>query len=273
MPSFPGLACSYLFVPGDRPERFEKAVASGAHRVVLDLEDAVAPAAKESARAVVAAWLRDSPHARVLVRINARDTACFEPDLRMLAGTSAGLMCPKAEPESMSAALALLHADAARENVALVETVRGLLDLRATAALPGVGRIAFGSIDFALDAGLIDGVEEPGMQAARTAIVMESRYAELPAPIDGVTPALDGGEAQSAAAVARRNGFGAKLCIHPRQVADVHEAFAHSAAERAWAERVITAFEQSGGAAVSLDGKMIDLPVFERARRIATASQ
>jgi citrate lyase subunit beta/citryl-CoA lyase len=171
----------------------------------------------------------------------------------------------------MAVALRALGPDGPREAVALIETVRGLLDLRATAALPGVGRLAFGSIDFSLDAGMADGIDEPGMTMARTTIALESRYAGLPAPLDGVSTEIDGDTAHRHAIQARRLGFGGKLCIHPRQVDAVHRAFAPTAEERLWATEVIAAFEASGGAAVSLQGRMIDRPVMERARRIAAA--
>lgn len=263
---------SYLFVPGDRPERFDKAVASGTHRVILDLEDAVAPTAKDTARAAVRDWLTAHPGAPALVRINAIDTAWFDADLAMLAGVAgAGLVCPKAEPAAMAAALQALSPGGPREAVALIETVRGLLDLRATAALPGVGRLAFGSIDFSLDAGMADGIDEPGMTAVRTTIALESRYADLPPPIDGVSTEIDGDAVRLHADRARRLGFGGKLCIHPRQVAGVDAAFAPTAEERQWAAQVIAAFEAGGGGAVSLHGRMIDRPVVERARRIAAA--
>ncbi|MGF6527898.1 HpcH/HpaI aldolase/citrate lyase family protein [Variovorax sp. PvP013] len=260
---------SYLFVLGDRPERFDKAVASGAHRIILDLEDAVAPTSKDVARAAVSEWLVAHPGVPALVRINAVNTVWFEADLSMLAGIpGAGLVCPKAEPDAMAAALEALRSSVPREAVALIETVRGLLDLRATAALPGVGRLAFGSIDFSLDAGTADGVDEPGMTAARTTIALESRYASLPAPIDGVSTEIDGDTVRVHADRARRLGFGGKLCIHPRQVDTVLQAFAPTAEERRWAMDVIAAFKAAGGSAVSLRGQMIDLPVVERASRI-----
>src|SRR5688572_27338953 len=115
------LARSLLFVPGDRPERFGKAVASGAHDVILDLEDAVAPAAKEQARGAVAAWLADG--GRAIVRINGADTPWFEGDVAMLrAATAARVMLPKAEPESLAR---LAQALPQRAVIALVETVVG----------------------------------------------------------------------------------------------------------------------------------------------------
>ena len=260
---------SYLFVPGDRPERFDKAVASGAHRVILDLEDAVAPAAKDVARSAVSDWLATHPGAPALVRINAIDTAWFDADLAMLAGIAgAGLVCPKAEPAAMAAALEASRPGGPREAVALIETVRGLLELRGTAALAGVTRLAFGSIDFSLDAGMADGIDELGMTAARTTIALESRYADLPPPIDGVSTAIDVEVVWSDIDRTRRLGFGGKLCIHPRQVEGVHRAFKPTLEEKRRAMEVIAAFDAAGGSAVSLRGQMIDLPVVERARRI-----
>jgi hypothetical protein len=132
-----------------------------------------------------------------------------------------------------------------------------------------VTRVAFGSIDFGVDAGLAEGDDEPGMTVVRVQIALESRLANLPAPIDGVTTSVDGDSAARHVQHARKLGFGAKLCIHPRQVAAVHAAFLPSAAEQAWAARVLAAFEASAGAAVALDGKMIDQPVVEPASPLA----
>ncbi|MBD9665277.1 citrate lyase subunit beta/citryl-CoA lyase [Variovorax beijingensis] len=264
----PTLPRSYLFVPGDRPERFDKAAASGAHRMILDLEDAVASTEKAAARDAVAQWLAAHAGLQSLVRVNAVDTPWHDDDLRMLRQHPyAGLMLPKAEPGSVLDVLPRL--EGARERVMLVETVAGLLGLRALAAVPGVGRVAFGSIDFGVDAGMADGDDEPGMTAVRVQIALESRHAGLPPPIDGVTPAFgEDDPAGRQAGHARRLGFGAKLCIHPRQVEGVNAAFAPSAQERDWAVRVLAAFEASGGAVVAVDGKMVDRPVVERARRI-----
>ncbi|CAB3743778.1 Citrate lyase subunit beta-like protein [Paraburkholderia sediminicola] len=103
----------------------------------------------------------------------------------------------------------------------------------------------------------------------RSQIVLESRLANLPAPVDGVSTSLDDysvvlGDAKRG----RRFGFGAKLCIHPKQVNPVHEAYAWSPSEREWAERVMAAVEASGGRAVAVEGKMVDVPVILRAKRI-----
>lgn len=258
------VARSLLFVPGDRPERFAKAAASGAHEVILDLEDAVAPEAKAHARGAVAAWLADG--ARAIVRINAADTEWFEQDLAMVGSApAAGVMLPKADAASTARVAAALPG---RNVVALVETVSGYMELRQLAATPGLQRIAFGSVDFAGESGIAD--EGDAMTAIRTQIVLESRHAALAAPIDGVSVEFSDEERMRSDALrSRQLGFGGKLCIHPRQVAPVNAAFLPTPDELKWAQRVLAAFEASHGAATAVDGKMIDKPVVERARRIA----
>ena len=264
---------TYLFVPGDRPERFAKAFASGADAVVLDLEDAVAPPAKAAARAAVAAALAGDA-ARLVVRINDRSSACFGDDLALLAAARAtAVMLPKAESQgdidvvrAVCPGIALL---------ALVESARGVLACDALAAAQGVRRLVFGSIDFALDLGL-DGelATTTGLDHAMSRIALASRAAGIAPPVAGVTTALDD-EALLLAdlARARAHGFAAKLCIHPKQIAPVHAALAPSAEELLWAERVLAAAAQAGGAAVQLDGRMVDKPVIERARRLQSRSR
>jgi citrate lyase subunit beta / citryl-CoA lyase len=258
------LSRSFLFVPGDRPERFVKAVASGAHEVILDLEDAVAPSAKPQARAAVAAWLADG--GRAIVRINAADTPWFADDVAMLrAAPQARAMLPKAAPDSLGR---LSQALPQRSVIALVETVAGYLALREVVNAPNVERVAFGSVDFAAESGITD--EGEGMTAIRTQLVLESCLASLAPPIDGVGVEFsDDAVMRSDALRSRRLGFGGKLCIHPRQVQAVNAAFRPAQDEVAWAQRVLAAFEHSHGAATAVDGKMIDKPVVERARRIA----
>ncbi len=257
------VARSFLFVPGDRPERLAKAVASGAHEVIVDLEDAVAPAAKSQARDAVGTWLADG--GRAVVRINGCGTPWFEEDIAMLRGAAAcRVMLPKAEPESLAG---LARALPGRPVIALVETVVGFLEVREVATARGVERLAFGSVDFAAESGIAD--EGEAMTAVRTRIVLESCRAKLTAPIDGVGLEFNEEGAMRADALrARQLGFGGKLCIHPRQVAAVNAAFRPSPQELDWAQRVLAAFDGSGGAATAVDGKMIDKPVVERAMRI-----
>lgn len=257
------IARSLLFVPGDRPERFDKAVASGAHAIVLDLEDAVSNDNKLEARGAVANWLTSHPDATV--RINGADTSWFQDDIcmvRELPGVA--VMLPKADLETTREVVWGLHD---RPLIVLIETVRGLCELREIAALPGVSRVAFGSIDFAVESGIEDTGD--ALTAVRTQIALESRYAEVLPPIDGVSLELqETAKIASDTARSRSLGFGGKLCIHPRQVAVVNEAFLPTPGEVEWARKVITANEASGGGVTSVDGKMVDKPVIERARRI-----
>ena len=254
---------SFLFVPGDRPDRFGKAAASGAHEMVIDLEDAVAPEAKVQAREAASSWLA---YGNVTgVRINGADTPWFVDDLEMLKQhQSAWLMLPKAELYSVSRATS---AFTDRPLIALVETVRGYMELRQIATVPGVRRIAFGSVDFGVETGIED--EEDAMTAIRTQIVLESCYAGLLPPVDGVSVNFRDEELMKRdARRSRQLGFGGKLCIHPKQVAAVNEAYLPTPEQVDWAQRVVEAFEASGGGAANVDGKMIDKPVVEQARRI-----
>jgi citrate lyase subunit beta/citryl-CoA lyase len=247
---------SYLFVPADRPERFDKACAAGADAVIVDLEDAVPAAGKVAARAALAAWV--SPRQPVLVRINALDTAWFRDDLKLcsLPGV-AGIVLPKAENE---AALATLAGAGAAAILPLIETGLGLWNAAALARQPRVTRLVFGSIDFSLDLNIQEGYET--LLHARSQLVLASRVAGVAAPVDGVTVSFDDPERVQADTLrARALGFGGKLCIHPKQVAPVHQAFVPTDEQLAWAGRVVAAFDAAQGGAVAVDGRMIDRPV------------
>ncbi|QNP47513.1 HpcH/HpaI aldolase/citrate lyase family protein [Diaphorobacter aerolatus] len=258
------IARSFLFVPGDRPERFDKAAASGAHEIILDLEDAVGMEMKSHAREQVRVWL-DGTDRAAIVRINAFGTPWFDDDLAMLARTpNAALMLPKADAQSLAQVVAGL---AGRRVIALVETVAACLDLAAICAVVGVAQLSFGSVDFSTESGIAD--EDHALDAVRTQIVLESVRAGLLPPIDGVSVSVHDAESiEKDARRSRQLGFGAKLCIHPAQVAAVNAAFAPSAQELDWARRVLVAIDASAGAATTVDGKMIDKPLVDRARRI-----
>ena len=256
---------SYLFVPATRPERIGKALAAGAGAVIVDLEDAVAPDAKVEARQALAGWLAQA-QGRVLVRANAADTDWFADDLA-LCGHAAidGVVLPKAERRADLVRVGTVAAG--KRLYPLIETAAGYDAARDLASSPGVERLVFGSIDFQVDLG-IDGEDEELLHF-RSQLVLVSRVAGLLAPVDGVCTAIDDPERiRDEARRARRLGFGAKLCIHPRQVAVVNAAYKPSAAEVDWARRVLEAAERSGGAAVAVDGKMVDKPVILRARAI-----
>jgi len=257
-------ARSWLFVPGDRGDRFAKAAVSGAEVVICDLEDAVAEDAKVSARAQVSGWLGGGGTA--CVRLNAHGTESYEADVAALKGLSglAAVMVPKAEdPEALLELRAGLGPDI--PVVALVESALGLHRAYDLAASAAVARMAFGSIDLALDLGAEDSYLP--LLFARSSLVVASRAAGVAPPIDGVTPALDDLSAVATdAAAAVRLGFGGKLCVHPSQVPVVNTAFSPSEQEVQDARRILAGHTDVG--AVRLDGKLVDRPVLQRARRV-----
>ena len=252
-----------LFVPGNRPERFDKAVASGADAVILDLEDAVASEHKRAARAHVIEYLQRNPH--LMVRINARSTSWFDEDLAALATTSvAAVMLPKAESADDVAAVCARLGGKARV-VPLIESARGLVRLEQILGCDNVWCVAFGSLDFALDLDCAHTWD--ALLLARTQLVLHSRLAALPPPLDGVTAAFDQSTlAEDDARRAAQLGFGGKLAIHPQQVEPITRGFQPDDATRRWAEAVVAAAQ--AGNAVQLNGTMVDRPVVERAMRI-----
>lgn len=267
-------AKTFLFVPANRPERFAKALASGADAVIIDLEDAVAPDDKPAARdALVQAWpgIDRARRHHILIRINARDTRWRAGDLAVLSALRvAGAMVPKAETADELAVVAAALGPGC-VLVPLVESAAGLVAVQALARAPQVLRLAFGHLDYQVDLGMAcDGdSDELALIPARHAIVLASRVAGLAPPLDGVTQnTVDTAVARADAQRARRAGFGGKLCIHPAQVAPVRSAFVPGADELAWAQRVLTAAASAGGGAVSLDGRMVDAPVIALARRV-----
>jgi citrate lyase subunit beta/citryl-CoA lyase len=258
-------ARSYLFVPGNRPDRFAKAWAAGADAVVLDLEDSVAAGDRLKAREAVAAWLTAAQP--VLVRVNTSESEWFRDDLSLGRKPGiAGVLLPKAErveeirliAESFGAEVPILPQ---------IETARGFRNTLALAGAKPVRRLLFGSIDFQLDLGMA--AEEEELLYFRSRIVLDSRLAGIQPPVDGVTTDIHSTERVRADTLrAKRLGFGAKMCIHPKQVPIVNECFTPSAEEEAWAKRVVEASAAARGSATSVDGKMVDRPVLARAEII-----
>lgn len=263
-----GVATTYLFVPGNRPDRFDRALASNADVVVLDVEDAVPPHQKAEARRAIADWCAavSGYRTRLAIRINDASTAWFADDLQLLCTTGVTLaLLPKAHAPEPIAQVAHAMA-AAGQVIPMIESARGVAAVDSVATARGVLRLAFGTIDYALDLGLAG--DERGLVFAASRIAIASRCADLPSPIAGVTTALDDdARLQADVAFARACGFGAKLCIHPRQVDAVRRLFAPTAAEIAWATRIVAAADDGAGA-FALDGAMIDRPVLLRARAI-----
>jgi citrate lyase subunit beta/citryl-CoA lyase len=259
---------TYLFVPGDRPERFARAISSGADRVILDLEDAVAPESKAAARSAIAEWMTaNTQHAgKVLIRINDAVTAWQADDLALVSAMQPKcIMLPKCEAaHQVAAVLACLPDDASV--LPLIETARGLVAVHDIAATAHVVRLAFGSLDYRVDLAVESGSLALDFAAAHIAVA--SRAAGLPSPVAGVTPDIDAARVSADMLHAASLGFGAKMCIHPSQLAAVRAALAPTAAELAWAQRVLQAWAASSSGAIQLDGKMVDRPVVLKAEHI-----
>ncbi len=267
-------ACTFLFVPATQPERLQKALASGADVVIADWEDAVAPADKVQARAALAQALLALPaaaRARVLVRINSEGTPWHADDVVVLAQLVAlglaGAVVSKAERAETLQAVAQAAGPQA-VLVPLVESVAGLAAADALATALQVARLAFGHLDFQVDAGMSCGETEEELLPVRMALVLASRRAGLAAPIDGVTVDTRNPERMARDAErARRMGFGGKLCIHPAQVPVLHAAFDPDGPTVAHAHRVQQALQQAGGGVCVLDGRMVDAPVLLQAQQ------
>jgi citrate lyase subunit beta / citryl-CoA lyase len=262
-------ARSLLIVPGHRPERFSKAAATAADLVAVDLEDAVPEVDKLTARDAAARWL--SADGRAAVRVNGTKSAHYQQDLAALSGLP-GLLAVIVPTADDVAALAALHRRLGQdvEIVALIETALGVVRAVKLASTPGVSRLAFGPLDFAAD--IDSSIEDHAMLMARSSLVVASRAAGLPGPIDGVTTALDDPAVSAAdAARARRLGFTGKLCIHPSQVGVVNAAFSPSAQAIAWARRIVEA--SGAGAVARLDGHLVDAPVLVKAEAILAQAQ
>lgn len=273
---------SLLFVPGDRPDRMEKALGAGADALILDLEDAVAPGAKPEARRQVAAFLKANSQARIFVRVNPLDSPDCARDLdAVLPAHPDALVLPKAEGGASVAELA--QRLTARGNAtALIlaiatETPAAMFQLGTYGSAKRLLGLTWGAEDLPAAIGAATSREEDGRytppyELARSLCLFGAAAAGV-APIETVYPAfkdLDGLAAY--AARARRDGFTGMMAIHPNQIAPINAAFTPSEAEIAHAQAVVAAFEANPEAgALSLDGRMIDRPHLVQAQRILSS--
>ena len=262
-------ARSFLFVPADRPERFGRALDSGADAVVADLEDAVAPAAKDAALGHVLELLTQAPG--TVVRINDPRAPRGAADLAGLAGLGrpVAVMVPKAENLDVLARVQTALGPGAAV-LPLIETAAGVLAAAALAAGLGVVRLIFGHLDLCAELSLRP-EDGNALAPARFALIAASAAAGLPAPVDGVcTEVRDAERVLAETRASLESGFSGKLCIHPDQVPLVHQAMAPGEEDLAWARRVLAAVDEHGVGLV--DGRMVDRPVYLRARSIAARS-
>ncbi len=277
---------SFLFAPGNHARRVEKALTLDADAVILDLEDAVATAEKPATRGAIAAALTRPRTGLLYVRINAADTEFCYGDLTAVVSPGLdGIILPKVEGAAALQTIDWLLGTLERERglslggidlIPIIETAKGLTDIDGIlGAETRVKRCAFGAGDFTLDLNMRWNRNEAELAYARARIATASRAAGLEAPLDTVWVDLadaEGLEASAGAALAY--GYQGKMCIHPDQIAVVNRVFSPTAAEIAFAERVVAAFaeaEAAGSASLQLDGKFIDYPIVYRAQRILAA--
>lgn len=276
-----------LFVPGNRPDRVDKAVKTSADAVIIDLEDAVVLTEKEASRSKVRDKILEHAERKIIVRVNSLDSPFFQGDLtEVITGNLACLMVPKVE----SAA----HVREINENLLKVEKEKGLMQgsvsiiplIESAGAVQNIFQIAtektepsriycvaFGSADYTLDMGIEITREGTELSYPRSRIAVASRAARIEPPLD--TPFMMDLKDMEALKVdagrAKQLGFQGKLCIHPNQIEPCNAIFSPAKEEILYAERVVQVFEEAekeGSAVILLDGKFIDYPVVERARRI-----
>lgn len=254
---------SYLFAPGHNAKLLNRVFQAGADAVMLDLEDAVPPEAKATARSMVAEVLLDHP---AWVRVNAAQTPLCEADLAAIGDRAFGIRIPKVE--SVADVEWVTTRAPGKPIICAIESARGVLAAQAIAAAPGVHFLAMGGVDLQRDLNTSGG----NLQTlyARSHLVLASRAAGIEPPIDSVFPLLeDTTGLREQAEFARSLGFFGKSAIHPRQLETLHEVFTPTEAEIDWAQSVLAGFAEAGGGGFALpSGEFVDRPVADRARRL-----
>jgi citrate lyase beta subunit len=262
-----------LLVPGDRPERFSKALATSADLVCIDLEDAVPPEAKVAARAATVDFLTNGPLERVAVRINSISTRSGMADLLAL---TQGRVCPprivipKVESAAQLAVVIGVLADTAIGFLPAIETAEGLANAPQIARTPRCAALIFGGADLAADLGVP--MEWEPLLVPRSMLVQACARARIPA-FD--VPHLDLHDTAALEDETRRVktlGFEGKIAIHPRQVETINRVYQPTEQELSEAQEAVASFEAAGGAAIQFRGRLLELPLMNRYKRIlATA--
>jgi citrate lyase subunit beta / citryl-CoA lyase len=262
---------SYLYVPGDRPDRLAKAGMRGADAIVADLEDAVAPAAKDAARDAVVDWLDslDGTDAEIWVRVDSG--ARRDDDLAAVAShpAVAGIFLPKVERAAeLADAVSRPHSPHIRW-APMIESATGLANIHEIARTESAYQLHLGEMDLAADLGLAPTADESELLFARSLTVIASRAAGLVAPAAPVSAEIDGHDAfRRTTRRLRALGFSGRDCIHPVQVAICHAEFTPTESEVAWAADVVAAAAAGPGAYRDSNGAMVDEAVLRRARVI-----
>ena len=263
---------SYLYVPGSNPRRIENALASEADAMVLDLEDAVAPNRKEEARETVAGFLRSGDEKPIFVRVNVPGSALAEEDIEALAGPNlAGLRLPKAESAEAVRRVAKRVEDLRGEAgiQCLIESALGLeVVFEIARAHERVVGMSLGEADLAADLGVRD---DAGLLYARSRLVVATRAAGLPGPVQSVyTNVRDEEGLRRSTEEGKNQGFVGRSAIHPNQLSTINEVFTPTEREVAEAENLLTRLEESAGTGTGAfaleDGRFVDEAVVGSAR-------
>lgn len=275
---------TFLFAPGNHPRKVEKAFDLGADAVILDLEDAVAVNEKVAARQAVVDALKRPRRCKGYVRVNAYDTPFCYGDLLVITGDWLdGVVLPKLESVAQVMTIDWLLAQLERERnlptrsidlMPIIETGKGIVAVNEIAsARCRVRRLSFGAADYTRDVGMQWTLEEGELAHARATLVLASRVAGLEPPID--TPFLHVGRhldvLKRTTQLVRDIGFQGKLCIHPEQVGPINEIFTPTEKEITEAKKVVEAFEAAeanGSASIQVDGRFVDYPIVEKAKRV-----
>lgn len=266
------MTLTYLFIPGISEKKILKGLTTSADAIIIDLEDAVLPEDKEKARKLVYEMIQQYHfQAKLYVRINSCQTKWWEDDLKLLNSLTAiqGFMLPKSEnPQEIQAVAAYLNDW--QELLPLIESAKGIncLDTILTAS-PKIKRIAFGSVDYALDINVEWTTEGKERLHAMNEICIKSRAYDLEPPIDAVFPILDDEESyEEDILLGKQLGFWGKLVIHPNQIAPIKKLYQPPLEKIEWSKKVIDLYEQtSHDGTATLNGKIIDLPIYLLAKR------
>jgi citrate lyase subunit beta/citryl-CoA lyase len=270
---------SLLFVPGDRPDRMEKALSSGADALILDLEDSVLPPNKPAARQAVAGFLARPREVRVFVRVNALGAETDADLAAIVPHGPDGIVLPKAEGAAslvdLDRRLTALGDKRARILPIATETSKAVFALGSYGGVtPRLCGLSWGAEDLSAATGATTAREADGgftqpYEMVRALALFGAHAAQVPA-IETVYPAFRDEAGLAVYAVrGKRDGFSGMLAIHPAQVAVINVAFTPSANEIAWAQRVVAAFTQNAGAGViELDGRMLDAPHLKLAQML-----
>lgn len=262
---------SYLYVPGDRPDRLSGARERGADALIADLEDAVAPPNKAKARELVSDWIRPGPGPQQWVRINAESVA--EDLAAVVVPGLTGIVVPKAEPALLAKVNGALNADIAL--IPLIETALGLLQAFQVASAPRVLRLGIGEADLIAELGLRPGPDRAELAGVRLQVVTASAAAGIARPVGATSTDFRDLEAfRAGAELLARQGFRGRTTIHPAQVPVVHSVFSPSAGDVAAARDIVERFEQAGGGpVVDAAGRFVDLAVVRSAREILALAE